>query len=112
CQNNLKQLGLAFHNYHDTHGRFMGAWDSNVMYPMGWVPRIFPFIEQGNRLDAMRAIHPTYLMDRDPYRSHDQNNPTIRADRYPGLSFVAAGRYGVGPFHRRLLSVCRRARRA
>jgi prepilin-type N-terminal cleavage/methylation domain-containing protein/prepilin-type processing-associated H-X9-DG protein len=46
CSNNLKQLGLALQNYHDTEGRFPGyGWDWN-----SWPYLILPYIEQ----DAIR----------------------------------------------------------
>ncbi|MFI4873978.1 MAG: DUF1559 domain-containing protein [Blastopirellula sp. JB062] len=70
CSNNLKQLGLAFHNYHDTYGSFMpGSIEADVQFAMGWVPRLFPFIEQGSRLDAMNEISPIALMTSQPYRT-------------------------------------------
>ncbi|EAQ77270.1 DUF1559 domain-containing protein [Blastopirellula marina] len=76
CSNNLKQLSLSFHNYHDTYGKFMpGGLHANVTYPLGWVPRLFPFFEQGARYDAMDALYSSYMMNRSPYRSHDQTNP-------------------------------------
>jgi hypothetical protein len=52
--NNLKQIGLALHNYHDTYGNFPG----NVMSPdgkvlMSWRVAILPFIEQDNMYRAL-----------------------------------------------------------
>jgi prepilin-type N-terminal cleavage/methylation domain-containing protein/prepilin-type processing-associated H-X9-DG protein len=47
CQNNLKQLGLAMHNYHDANSGFPPAHQSapNVH---GWVALALPYVEQGN----------------------------------------------------------------
>ncbi len=48
CKNNLKQFGIAFHNYHDTHGSFPFAWmagpDLNVS---GWGIMLLPYLDQG-----------------------------------------------------------------
>ncbi|HWL10640.1 MAG TPA: DUF1559 domain-containing protein [Planctomicrobium sp.] len=48
CKNNLKQLGLALHNYHDTYGMFpLGATGSRNNRPqVSWHVRILPFIDQ------------------------------------------------------------------
>jgi prepilin-type processing-associated H-X9-DG protein len=48
CQNNLKQLAIGMHNFHDQYGvlpygRTKGALDS-----ITWAALILPFIEQGN----------------------------------------------------------------
>ncbi|QDT66437.1 DUF1559 domain-containing protein [Calycomorphotria hydatis] len=51
CKNNLKQLALALHNYHDGHGTFPPGVvsDPNVLDDRGhwaWSALILPFIEQ------------------------------------------------------------------
>ena len=54
CQNNLKQLGLALHNYHDTHSSLPPAWaDWNSTWASSLRSAqanvaILPFLEEGN----------------------------------------------------------------
>lgn len=45
CKNNLKQLGLALHNYHDTLNRFPFGFDERETL---WTAMILPQIEQSN----------------------------------------------------------------
>jgi prepilin-type N-terminal cleavage/methylation domain-containing protein len=44
CSNNLKQIGIALHNYHDTHLTFPFGWSNRGQ---GWSAAILPQIEQG-----------------------------------------------------------------
>lgn len=67
CQNNLKQLGLALHNYHDAYKKFVyrsggtqqgstndTLFDSNRGRRSGWIS-LMPFLEQGNLWNAVKA---------------------------------------------------------
>jgi len=46
CKNNLKQYGLALHNYHDTFNMLPPAGNNWGAPQVGWQPKIFPFIDQ------------------------------------------------------------------
>src|ERR1051325_758039 len=54
CQNNLKQMGLAFHNYHDAHNYLpAGTIWADRGYDTGasestWITWLLPFVEQDN----------------------------------------------------------------
>lgn len=51
CINNLKQVGLAVHNFHDTYGELP---PSRVQYEyLGWSALILPFMEQTNLYDQI-----------------------------------------------------------
>lgn len=49
CKNNLKQIGLGLHNYHDTYRKFP-AGRYGCCYGT-WQVSLLPFIEQGNMYD-------------------------------------------------------------
>ncbi|HEV3143040.1 MAG TPA: DUF1559 domain-containing protein [Gemmataceae bacterium] len=66
CFNNLKQIGLAMHNYHDVYGNFpSGHIEINNNYYQCWSITILPFVEQDN-------LYKTYL-DK-PITNQDLNN--------------------------------------
>jgi prepilin-type N-terminal cleavage/methylation domain-containing protein/prepilin-type processing-associated H-X9-DG protein len=46
CQNNLKQIGLGLHNYHDANRQFPPGWDFATSW--GQLAYLLPYIEQGN----------------------------------------------------------------
>jgi prepilin-type N-terminal cleavage/methylation domain-containing protein/prepilin-type processing-associated H-X9-DG protein len=67
CTNNMKQLGLALHNFHDVHKIFPAAVDELPNSPgatgadvwkASWVPHTLPYIEQ-------QPLHQQYRFDRD-----------------------------------------------
>ena len=48
CQNNLKQLALAFYNHHDTVGVFPWGRSKGAIDSPSWAVLILPYIEQQN----------------------------------------------------------------
>jgi prepilin-type N-terminal cleavage/methylation domain-containing protein/prepilin-type processing-associated H-X9-DG protein len=51
CTNNLKQLGLAVHNYHDTYNRIPYAqYASGDTQQAGWIAHLMPFFEQPSQI--------------------------------------------------------------
>jgi prepilin-type N-terminal cleavage/methylation domain-containing protein/prepilin-type processing-associated H-X9-DG protein len=73
CQNNLKQIGLAFHNYHSAHGIFPPGFLSRAdeengpgLGPgWGWAALLLPYVEQEplyRRIDfSLDIAHPTNM---------------------------------------------------
>jgi prepilin-type N-terminal cleavage/methylation domain-containing protein/prepilin-type processing-associated H-X9-DG protein len=82
CQNNLKQIGLGLHNYHDAKQTLPPGYTATVAYPdtapgWGWAAHLLPHIEQDSlyRLldtrqpvqtqSAIRTVVKTYLCPSD-----------------------------------------------
>lgn len=73
CANNLKQLGLEMHGYHDANGRFPPAFVNNGPYGTsgfafthGWAPFILPYVEQQPLYDHYRWDYPVYTPENQP----------------------------------------------
>jgi prepilin-type N-terminal cleavage/methylation domain-containing protein/prepilin-type processing-associated H-X9-DG protein len=68
CQNNLKQIALGAHNFHDTNGRFpVGCYipwakdgfhdtqDFTLPFGPNWAVYLLPYIEQGNLYNSVNV---------------------------------------------------------
>lgn len=81
CSNNLKQLALACHNYHDTYQLFppnhlfsVAPGQAANSEGWGWHVLILPFIEQGNLHTALN-VNTYSLMDTLAKRNPQLPNP-------------------------------------
>jgi len=93
CSNNLKQIGLALHNFHDTNGNFPASEDHKEGFLKGdnnawgnstgtWLIHIMPYIEQKNAYDQIQITNPsstnTGINENQYAWNHAQNRNMIR----------------------------------
>ncbi|MBN9522393.1 DUF1559 domain-containing protein [bacterium] len=61
CSNNIKQLGIAAHNFVTAHNRFPdGAWATGVAYSNNDLSRLLPYFEQDNIARVYDYTQPWY----------------------------------------------------
>lgn len=89
CVNNLKQFGLAHHNYHGTYNKFtFGVTHSRIPRPGGnantsfgpsFNAMLLPYLELSTVYDKMSWVgaSPGYVNEASPSAGRDINNPVI-----------------------------------
>lgn len=109
CSNNLKQMSLGLHNYHDVYKQF--PLPGMIANKLGWNYSILPYIEQKPLFDSISSLQtsaslppsaeaastsaiPAYLCPSAPVIEHTSSSPTT----YGGKPVYTIHYYGIlGP---------------
>ncbi|WP_339729540.1 DUF1559 domain-containing protein [uncultured Gimesia sp.] len=114
CKNNLKQMGIALHNYHDTHSVFpygfmvKGSYGASPNYGSyhdrdTWAHQILPYVDQAplyniyaadnsyfvhqiTNTAISRAVIPVYLCPSDPSTPGNADNSYRNQGSYVGCA--------------------------
>lgn len=112
CKNSIKQLGLALHNYHDTHGvfpignghastTFQGP-DSNrpVSQRAGWTVLILPYIDQSSLYQRFDLNSPMFSFSLEEGHAPQKNRDAakIPLSVYQCPSFSGSRRFHTNYF--------------
>ena len=100
CRNNLKQIGLALHNYHDAYGQFppaaIGPHDVPLERQFSWLVALLPFLEQRALYNEIRLDlpwdHPRNagVLQIAPNTLSCPSDPApLTTEGYPKTSYVA-----------------------
>jgi prepilin-type N-terminal cleavage/methylation domain-containing protein len=96
CSNNLKQLGLGLHNYHDSYGKFPYLRSGGGQNRHDWALLLTPFIEQDNIFRVM-STPITGVSQTDTFNNLTATDPAIVQARTSGVSvFICPSRRGTG----------------
>ncbi|QDS88005.1 hypothetical protein EC9_21910 [Rosistilla ulvae] len=96
CSNNLKQIGIAFHNYHDTYQSF--PFGSRVMnngssgFGPSWWAGLLPFVEQQALFDRLNLSISNAGWSANASVLTRKPAPMMACPSYPGE--VEGGEYG------------------
>jgi prepilin-type N-terminal cleavage/methylation domain-containing protein/prepilin-type processing-associated H-X9-DG protein len=116
CVNNLKQIGIALHGYHDSNNTFpAGGWIAIYGQPltnnmnMGWSASVLPWLEQNAVYGALNFSFPydvaanstaaytvmqVYLCPSEPRKTYWNQSPGPPPDPYPSADADYGGMYG------------------
>lgn len=112
CKNNMKQIGLALHNYESTHGMLpFGTPNCCVNNGFNWAVMTFPFMDMGNLYNSMdpsgnlrntpvnqaaarRGAYPAWICPSDPAGSNPIMNRFPNHNVTPGHGLWYAGSIG------------------
>ena len=105
CMNNLKQIGLALHNYHDTFGTFPPGWvahDNKAASDRlwGWQVMILPYVDQAplyNQVNFKKKFpKPSKLTQTEieTYRCPEDTSPGLNPYRGGYATSNYSGNYG------------------
>ncbi|MFO1022688.1 MAG: DUF1559 domain-containing protein [Planctomycetales bacterium] len=117
CRNNLHQIGLALHNYHDTHGLFPPGYIFDPARPTsgsgsavglncwGWGAALLPYLDQNSLhgqidfdlgFNGNNANHRNYLPSRQvlkAFRCPNDKTPQLVVNKAPAFTLGAAANY-------------------
>lgn len=103
CQNKLKQIGLALHNYHSSEDCFPVGISVNADFPhlfLGWTARILPYLESET---TWRAVESAFATDPNPnqFYGHEPHHQLLATpvrefacpsdSRMPGPALTRSG---------------------
>jgi len=74
CQHNLRQIGLALHEYQLTHNAFPPTFSTSSERYLSWMARILPYMEQG---DLWQQAEEAYQQTDWPWTSPPHPDSTV-----------------------------------
>lgn len=104
CGNNIKQLGIALHNYHDTHRKFPMAGfltappvtsSTSLPYHHTWLTALLPFMEQTALYDSTNMLLPAWT-NPTPQVIVTREIPTIRCPSDGGYTGPTSEHHNIG----------------